>query len=120
MAFEGDTVKILLVGDEQCGKTTFLSRLSAGENVNPIPLLRDIDQPFIFNVNLSARKYQLEFQDTSSPENWRLLDPDVVVICYDISQRLSLLNMKRYVRSPNFWQQLQVAEQDTLMADIVD
>lgn len=95
-------------------------RLSAGENVNPIPLLRDIDQPFIFNVNLSARKYQLEFQDTSSPENWRLLDPDVVVICYDISQRLSLLNMKRYVRSPNFWQQLQVAEQDTLMADIVD
>ncbi len=78
-------------------------RLSAGENVNPIPLLRDIDQPFIFHVNLSGRSYRLEFQDTSSPENWRVLDPDVVVICYDIGQRLSLVNMKRYVSSPNSW-----------------
>lgn len=75
-------------------------RLSAGENVNPIPLLRDIDQPFIFNANFAKRSYRLEFYDTSSPENWRLLDPDMVVICYDISQRLSLLSMKRYVGSP--------------------
>ncbi|KAM3484160.1 GTP-binding protein RHO2 [Beauveria bassiana D1-5] len=96
MAIHVETIKLLLVGDEKCGKTTFLSRLSAGENVNPIPLLRDIDQPFIFNVNLSRKCYRLEFQDTSSPENWRVLDPDVVVICFDISQRLSLLNMKRY------------------------
>ncbi|PMB70122.1 Ras-like GTP-binding protein Rho1 [Beauveria bassiana] len=99
MAIDVETIKLLLVGDEKCGKTTFLSRdrrLSAGENVNPIPLLRDIDQPFIFNVNVSRKSYRLEFQDTSSPENWRVLDPDVVVICFDISQRLSLLNMKRY------------------------
>lgn len=72
-------------------------RLSAGERTNPIPLLRDIDQPFIFNVNLSKKGYRLEFYDTSSPENWHLLDPDVVVMCYDISQRLSLINLKRYV-----------------------
>ncbi|TQV94715.1 hypothetical protein V2A60_005738 [Cordyceps javanica] len=96
MVAEEDTVKLLLVGDERCGKTTFLSRLSAGDKVNPIPLLRDIDQPFTFNVNLSGRSYRLDFQDTSSPDNWRLLDPDVIVMCYDISQRLSLLNMKRY------------------------
>lgn len=76
------------------------SRVSAGEEVNPIPLLRDIDQPFNFDINLSKTRYRLEFYDTSSPENWRLLDPDVVVICYDISQRLSLINMKRYVSSP--------------------
>lgn len=74
-------------------------RLSAGEEVNPIPLLRDIDQPFIFSINASSIKYRFEFYDTSSPENWRLLDPDVIVICYDISQRLSLINMKRYVRN---------------------
>ncbi|OAA53992.1 Small GTPase superfamily [Cordyceps fumosorosea ARSEF 2679] len=89
-------MKILLVGDEKCGKTTFLSRLSASETVNPIQLRRDIDQPFIFNINLGTARYRFEFRDTSSPENWRLLDPDVIVICYDISQRLSLLNMKRY------------------------
>ncbi|KFA67088.1 hypothetical protein S40285_02968 [Stachybotrys chlorohalonatus IBT 40285] len=92
-----EVVTILLVGDEKCGKTTFLSRLSAGENTNPIPLLRDFDQPFNFDIKLSPTEYRLHFYDTSSPENWRLLDPDVVIICYDISQRLSLINMKRYV-----------------------
>jgi Ras family protein A len=97
---EPDVIKILLVGDEKCGKTTLLSRLSAGDNTNPIPLLRDIDQPFIFEVKFSQKQYRLEFYDTSSPENWRTLDPDMVVICYDISQRLSLINMKRYVGQP--------------------
>ncbi|KJK82182.1 hypothetical protein H634G_02375 [Metarhizium anisopliae BRIP 53293] len=91
-----ETVRLLLVGDEKCGKTTFLSRLSAGEGTSPIPILRDIDQPFVFNINLGEKKFRLEFSDTSSPDNWRLLDPDVIVICYDISQRLSLINMKRY------------------------
>ncbi|KAJ6441789.1 small GTPase superfamily [Purpureocillium lavendulum] len=95
-AMDPEVVKLLLVGDEKCGKTTFLSRLSAGERTNPIPLLRDIDQPYIFNANLGDKKFRLEFYDTSCPDNWRLLDPDVVVICYDISQRLSLINMKRY------------------------
>ncbi|CCE26906.1 hypothetical protein E4U35_006601 [Claviceps purpurea] len=89
-------VKLLLLGDEKCGKTTFLSRLSAGERTNPIMLLRDMDQPFVFNIDLRDKKYRLEFSDTSSPDNWRLLDPDVIVLCYDISQRLSLINMKRY------------------------
>ncbi|KAF4125850.1 Ras-like protein family, member A [Geosmithia morbida] len=93
---ESVVLKMLLVGDEKCGKTTFLSRLSAGEDVNPIPLLRDIDQPFIFEIKLSGQDYRLEFYDTSSPENWRLLNPDVVTLCYDISQRLSLINLQRY------------------------
>lgn len=73
-------------------------RLSAGEHVNPIPALRDIDQPFIFEIKFAGKHYRFEFFDTSSPDNWRLLDPDAIVICYDISQRLSLINMKRYVR----------------------
>lgn len=91
-----EIIKVLLVGDEKCGKTTWISRLSAGEDTNPIPLLRDIDQPFIFEVKISNKDYRLEFYDTSRPENWKTLDPDVVVICFDISQRLSLLNVKRY------------------------
>jgi hypothetical protein len=56
-----------------------------------------MDQPFNFDIKLSSKEYRLHFYDTSSPENWRLLDPDVIIICYDISQRLSLINMKRYV-----------------------
>ncbi|KAF5249893.1 hypothetical protein FANTH_4862 [Fusarium anthophilum] len=91
-----EVIKILLVGDEKCGKTTFLSRLSAGEKVNPIPMLRDMDQPYIFGIQTGAKKIQFEFFDTSCPDNWRTLDPDAIVICYDISQRLSLINMQRY------------------------
>lgn len=60
-------------------------------------MLRDIDQPFIFEIKLGARPYRLEFYDNNSPDSWKLLDPDVVVICYDISQRLSLINTRRVV-----------------------
>lgn len=38
------------------------------------------------------RPYRFEFSDTASPENWTLLSPDFVVLCYDISDRRSLLN----------------------------
>lgn len=76
-----------------------ISRLSAGEDTNPIPILRDMDQPFIFEIKLGKKQYRLEFYDTSCPDNWQTLDPDVVTICYDISQRLSMINMQRYVGS---------------------
>ncbi|EQB54564.1 hypothetical protein CGLO_05585 [Colletotrichum gloeosporioides Cg-14] len=92
---DGDAIKILLVGDEKCGKTYFLSRLSAGEGTGPIRLLRDIDQPFIFEIKLGSTPHRLEFYDTNSPESWKLLEPDLVIMCYDISQRLSLINIQR-------------------------
>jgi hypothetical protein len=118
-------IKILLLGDEKVGKSTFLayvtrkppvtrygigadytsSRMSKGSGTLDgrvdITLLRDIDQPFIFEARNRAGAYRLEFYDTSSPENWRLLEPDVIIICYDISQRLSLINMQRLVC--DFW-----------------
>ncbi|KAK3315025.1 P-loop containing nucleoside triphosphate hydrolase protein [Apodospora peruviana] len=96
---ESQTIKILLLGDERCGKSTFLSRISqGGQNLagrKPITLLRDMDQPFVFEIRTRKGEYRFEFHDTSSPESWRLLQPDMVIICYDISQRLSLINMER-------------------------
>ncbi|KAI0025250.1 P-loop containing nucleoside triphosphate hydrolase protein [Xylariomycetidae sp. FL0641] len=93
------TVKVLLLGDAKVGKTTFLSRISGGasalEGRAPITLLRDIDQPFIFELRNRKRAYRIEFYDTASPENWRLLTPDLVVLCYDISQRATLVNLQR-------------------------
>lgn len=68
-----------------------------GPAPSPIAVLRDIDQPFVFELRNRKYKYRLEFHDTSSPENWRLLRPDLVLICYDVSQRPSLLNMQRVV-----------------------
>ncbi|RWA15071.1 hypothetical protein EKO27_g91 [Xylaria grammica] len=88
---EEHTVKVLLLGDENVGKTTFLSRISGGgdslDGTVPITLLRDVDQPFIFELRNRRRAYRLEFYDTAYPGDWRLLEPDLVLICYDISQR---------------------------------
>ncbi len=120
---EAHTVSILLLGDEKCGKSTFLSyvsypskkpsclveyqpltpdrRISKGAQSLvgeiPITLLRDIDQPFVFEIRTRKAEYRFQFYDTSSPESWRLLKPDLIVFCYDISQRLSLINLQRVV-----------------------
>lgn len=81
------------------------SRISQGrQNLRgktSIPLLKDIDQPFAFEIRTRKGHYRLEFYDTSSPESWRLLQPDLVIICYDISQRLSLINLQRVVCVPH-------------------
>jgi Ras homolog gene family, member A len=135
-------VTILLLGDTEVGKTTFLSyvspsvrcvnsfhahypaswcapllafsllepkltwidrRISKGSTSHlskePIAILRDNDQPFIFDISFFNRPYRFQFYDTASPENWTLLQPDVIVLCYDLSSRLSLINIQRVVRS---------------------
>ena len=69
----------------------------AHDKKGPITLLRDGDQPFVFDITFFNRPYRFEFYDTSSPENWTLLRPDVIVLCYDISSRLSLIHAQRFV-----------------------
>jgi Ras homolog gene family, member A len=36
------------------------------------------------------RPYRFEFYDTTSPQNYTLLQPDLVILCYDINDRASL------------------------------
>ena len=40
------------------------------------------------------RPYRFEFSDTASPENYTLLSPDFVVLCYDISRQETLVGVK--------------------------
>ena len=99
---DGPTITTLLLGDPSCGKSTFLSRLSLGPaNLskpltphNTLPSLRDYDQPFIYNIRMYHRSYRFEFYDTASPENYTLLQPDFVILCYDINDRRSLNNVR--------------------------
>ncbi|KIW02587.1 uncharacterized protein PV09_06037 [Verruconis gallopava] len=91
------TVTILLLGDSDVGKSTFLSRLSLGRRAPPdgkLPALRDFDQPFVFNVKMYNRPYRFEFYDTASPQNYTLIQPDVLVLCFDISNRKTLYSLK--------------------------
>lgn len=53
-------------------------------------MLRDLDQPFAFNISLYNRPYRFEFFDTASPQNYTLLRPAVVILCYSISSPESL------------------------------
>lgn len=48
------------------------------------------------------RPYRFEFYDTASPENYTLLRPDFVVLCYDVSERRSLEGLKR---KGGWWEQ---------------
>ena len=39
------------------------------------------------------RPYRFELYDTASPDNYTLLKPDFVIMCYDIGDRTSLENI---------------------------
>ncbi|KAN0083198.1 P-loop containing nucleoside triphosphate hydrolase protein [Elaphomyces granulatus] len=92
-------ITILLLGDAGCGKSTFLSRLkkkkSPRDNLEleePLQLLADCNQPFIYEVRFSRKestlKLELEFYDTASPDrHWSTLQPDVVLLAFDVSDR---------------------------------
>ncbi|KAI9765148.1 MAG: hypothetical protein M1840_007741 [Geoglossum simile] len=109
-------VTIVLLGDAEVGKSMLLSyepplyrikaavtdisnhdsRLSQphANDGKSLPLLRDLDQPFVYDVRLFNRPYRFEFSDTASPRNYTLLQPDVVLLCYDISNPSSLKSVK--------------------------
>ncbi|PGH12010.1 hypothetical protein AJ79_04519 [Helicocarpus griseus UAMH5409] len=97
-------VSILILGDSGCGKSTFLSRLSLGQRRHqqgageePLPILRDVDQPFIYDISLYRQPYRLEFYDVSYVhQHWTLLKPDVVVLAFDIASREGLGRLKQW------------------------
>ncbi|EAL92250.1 Rho-like small GTPase, putative [Aspergillus fumigatus A1163] len=102
-----EVVTILLLGDPGCGKSTFLSAI---KNIQARPraetsyvprrqleLLRDSDQPFLFDIRFSKKSFTLELYDTSSPDqHWSTLKPDVVLLAFDISNRETLDGLKKH------------------------
>lgn len=59
-----------------------------------LPILRDLDQPFVFDIKMYNRPYRFEFYDTSSPQNYTLLRPDVLILCYDVTRRSTLYSLQ--------------------------
>lgn len=111
-----EEIKILLLGDSEVGKSLFLSYvlpaslavdmysyplckrrtsvLKYGSQVTKLPQLQDSEQPFTFDVTMKRKHYRLEFYDTASPDSYLLLQPAVLVLCFAINDRASLLSLK--------------------------
>lgn len=95
---------IVLLGNDGCGKSTFLSRLSQGKDgianasSTEIKLLHDMDQPFAYDIRMYNRPYRFEFYDTASPQHYTLLQPGLVILCYDIDDRVSLEDVQQHWR----------------------
>ncbi|KAL4765353.1 putative Rho-like small GTPase [Aspergillus foveolatus] len=94
-------ITVLLLGDAGCGKSTFLSGLKSIRNGKadnePIDILRDSDQPFVYEIYFSKKSFTLEIYDTASPnQHWTTLQPDVVLLAFDISNRATLDGLKRW------------------------
>jgi Ras homolog gene family, member A len=53
-----------------------------------------MDQPFAFNVTLYGRPSALNFYDTASPTNYTLLQPNFLILCYDVSRRSTLQSLR--------------------------
>ncbi|KAK5003865.1 hypothetical protein LTR28_009646 [Elasticomyces elasticus] len=89
---------ILLLGDAEVGKSTYLSRLTLGSHptTTDLPTLHDLDQPFIFDIKMYNRAYRFSFHDTSTPSTYTLLRPDVIILCYSIASRPSLHSLRTH------------------------
>ncbi|KAL4980763.1 P-loop containing nucleoside triphosphate hydrolase protein [Aspergillus desertorum] len=92
-------ITVLLLGDAGCGKSTFLSGLKSIRDqkagIEPMDLLRDSDQPFVYEIKFSKKLFTLEIYDTASPnQHWTTLRPDVVLLAFDISNRATLDGLK--------------------------
>lgn len=48
----------------------------------------------MYNISMYNRPYRFEFYDTASPLNYTLMQPDYVLLCYDISDRGTLVNVQ--------------------------
>lgn len=58
-----------------------------------LPMLRDLDQPFPFNIRMRKGHYRFNFYDTASPEHYTLLRPAMVVLCYSIADPSTLQSL---------------------------
>ncbi|PPJ50468.1 hypothetical protein CBER1_06763 [Cercospora berteroae] len=91
---DAPVVPVLLLGDSGVGKSTFISRLTKGHAYRgPLPQLRDLDQPFAFHIRMYNRPYRFEFYDTASPENYTLLRPAMIILCYSIADPKTLTSL---------------------------
>lgn len=117
---EPKEVEILFLGDAEAGKSAFLSyvyrsslsgfncidlskhilislhsRMLQGPNASP-NALKDSNQPFVLDLKSSRQgSHRLAFSDTAAPTHYTQQRPNLIVLCFDISRKSTLVNVQQ-------------------------
>lgn len=66
----------------------------AGSNSStPLRTLKDLEQPFVFDIRFARKNFRLEFYDTASPTSYTLLKPSMIVLCFSVEDRQTLTSV---------------------------
>lgn len=70
-----------------------MTRGAASSSSTRLPILKDLEQPFVFEIKFGQRNFRLEFYDTASPTSYTLLEPHIIVLCFSIPDRQTLTSV---------------------------
>ncbi|XP_062410205.1 rho-related GTP-binding protein RhoF [Sardina pilchardus] len=92
-----DELKIVIVGDGGCGKTSLLMVYAKGDF--PEKYAPSVFEKYVTTVSLGGKEIQLNLYDTAGQEDYDRLRPlsyqdaDMVLVCYDVMNPTSYDNV---------------------------
>lgn len=93
----GDELKIVIVGDGGCGKTSLLMVYAKGDF--PETYAPSVFEKYNTTVTLGGKEFKLNLYDTAGQDDYDRLRPlsyqeaDVVLVCFDVTNPTSFENV---------------------------
>ncbi|CAG9327758.1 unnamed protein product [Blepharisma stoltei] len=98
-----DTLKVILIGDSEVGKSTLINRFCLGRYSDLYLPTIGIEKNSISALQ-DGRRCMLELWTSSGNERYKVIyshfykDARGIIIVYDITNRTSFVNLKRWIR----------------------
>ncbi|KAL7846766.1 hypothetical protein SRHO_G00217460 [Serrasalmus rhombeus] len=95
--FNGEQLKIVIVGDGGCGKTSLLMVYAKGDF--PETYAPSVFEKYVTTVTHGGKEIQLNLYDTAGQDDYDRLRPlsyqnaDLILICYDVTNPTSYENV---------------------------
>lgn len=95
--FGGEQLKIVIVGDGGCGKTSLLMVYAKGDF--PEKYAPSVFEKYVTTVTLGGKEIQLNLYDTAGQDDYDRLRPlsyqnaDLILVCYDVTNPTSYENV---------------------------
>ncbi|CAB1447785.1 unnamed protein product [Pleuronectes platessa] len=94
---KGDELKIVIVGDGGCGKTSLLLVYARGNF--PEKYAPSVFEKYVSTISLGGKEIQLNLYDTAGQEDYDRLRPlsyqeaDLILVCFDVTNPTSFENV---------------------------